>query len=370
MATDPNSATTGIPIAPLISKGVRIAFDPRKLILAAFGIGLTALGWFLLDAGFGSYGIAGTVFPNTGLGGPGAKRGLEELIGLGAARVILPVRLFLMPWLGVFQTETTWASFAHDGLAGLWATIVWGIFGGAIARIGVVEAGTIEQVGLLTSMKFALKRAYPLIASPIAPLLIVAFFALPGIVLGGISRLGGVGETISGSLGFIPLLAAIPITVVLLALATTWPLMHLTVVAEGEDIFDALSRSFSYLSQRTARYGFLILLAGAGGLVGEAIMTLFAFLVMNLGAWTVSLSAPSGGAAIALGANGPILAIWVKLIDLAVLAWSFSYLWSAAAVIYLILRKEVDNTPTHDIYFPSHEADTFAGEATATGAHG
>ena len=389
MAADPLTVTPRIAIWPWLTKGVKIAFDPRKLILAALGIGLTGIGWFLIDSGLApkvpprvaqdsgaptwlmpesesaSGQIAGTIFPNTGLGGPGAKRSTGDLMALETSRVFLPVRVFVMPWLSLFQTEITWVQFAHASLAGLWTTIVWGIFGGAIARIAVVEVATIEQSGLISSLKFAIRRAYALIAAPLAPLLIVGMFAIPGIILGAISRLGAFGETIAGSLGFIPLLAAVPITIVLLALATTWPLMHLTVVAEGEDVFDALSRSFSYLSQRTGRYVILILLAGAFGLVGESLLTLIAYLVMNLAAWTVSLSARPGDAAIALGANGPILALWVKLIDLTVLAWSFSYLWSASAVIYLILRNEVDGTPTHDIYFPSHEADTFAGEPVA-----
>ncbi len=360
MSVESSSQSNRIPIWPWLSKGVSMAFDPRKLLLGAIGIGLMGLGWFAIDSMFAGNAFAESVFPKTGLGGPGSPYRATESVSTVPSRITMPVRVLGAPWLRVFSEDASWTEFAHAGLAGVWGVMVWGIIGGAIARIAVVEAGTTDRASFLTALKFAFKRSYALIGSPLAPLLIVGFLAVPGILVGAISRLGELGETISGVLGFLPILAAVPLTILLLALAITWPLMHLTVVAEGEDIFDAISRSFSYISQRTGRYAVLVGVASLLGMVGELLLLLVAYLVMNLAAWTVSLSAPHDRVAIALGANGPILALWTKIIDIVVLSWSYSYLWSASALIYLILRREVDGVPTHDVYFPSHEADTFA----------
>ena len=56
----------------------------------------------------------------------------------------------------------------------------------------------------------------------------------------------------------------------------------------------------------------------------------------------------------------PILIGWLGFVGLIVQSWAYSYFWSAEAVIYLMLRRDVDGTPWHDVYLESHEADEFA----------
>ena len=43
-------------------------------------------------------------------------------------------------------------------------------------------------------------------------------------------------------------------------------------------------------------------------------------------------------------------------------AWVYSYFWTATALIYLLLRHDVDGTAWNDLDRPEHADDTFAPE--------
>ena len=143
-------------------------------------------------------------------------------------------------------------------------------------------------------------------------------------------------------------------------LALGWPLMHATVAAEGEDAPDALSRSYSYVNQRAARYLAHAAASWIIGGIGLAVAFLFARVVVTLADWGVGLGAPDPLPSTDLADS--VRAFWPRLVGVLVHAWAYSYFWSASSLIYLILRRDVDGTPWHDVYLPEHAADTFAGD--------
>ena len=67
-------------------------------------------------------------------------------------------------------------SFLHAVLAAVWGVVVWGSFGGAIARIAVVQVARTERVGMGKALRFAVRNWLPLVGTPLSPLLGVAFF--------------------------------------------------------------------------------------------------------------------------------------------------------------------------------------------------
>ena len=81
-------------------------------------------------------------------------------------------------------------------------------------------------------------------------------------------------------------------SIILLSLAVGWPLMHATIAAEGEDGFDALSRSFAYVHQRPLRYAALLLLAWALGILGLIVVGLFARSSLHMAEWALGFGAP------------------------------------------------------------------------------
>ena len=136
--------------------------------------------------------------------------------------------------------------------------------------------------------------------------------------------------------------------------------MHATVAAEGEDAADALSRSYSYVNQRLVRYVAHVAIAWAIGAVG---LLAASSSPGSSSGWPAGASASGPRTRSADRADagrrarllGRPASAWL------VHGWIYSYFWSAASIIYLILRRDVDGADWHDVYLPEHEADTFAG---------
>ena len=349
------------------------AANPKALVLAVLGLGLMAAGWDLLDRIFpASAGITPTVFE------------LRELIGPDSLQTVPwfltePLRLITAPFFATFDLPDDLASSFHALLACLWVILVWGLAGGAIARIVVVKLAKDERVGLRESLLFAVRKALPLIATPIVPLLGVAIVAAPIAAFSLLYRLPGPwGSTIAGLFAFLPLLGGLLLTLILLGLAVGWPLMQASVAAESEDGFDAMSRSYAYIHQRPWHFIAYILLAFAIGCAGLVFVDVFARLVVHLTAWSLSLagSRRSVETFYVLGFNDaapPDFSthkFWLGLIAALVRGWVYSAFWTAAAIIYLLLRKDVDGTPITEIAHTSRPSifdSTPVGASTSPG---
>ena len=115
---------------------------------------------------------------------------------------------------------------------------------------------------------------------------------------------GAIGVRIAGALAFLPLLGGLLMTLIVIGLALGWPLMPVIVAAEGEDGFDALSRSYSYVNQRRWRYAFLIGLAWLIGCAGLLFVDLFARIVVQLTHWALPFARPRPGARRAVRQRG------------------------------------------------------------------
>ncbi len=272
-----------------------------------------------------------------------------------------PVRVVVTPFTALFARGEGPRAWFRSALMAVWAVVVWGIAGGAIARIAVVQAATGGRVGLRSAVRFALGKSASLIGAPLTPLFGVGIFAATCGLFGLLYRIPwGVGPTIAAFLGFVPLLLGLIMALILIGLAMGWPLMHATVAAEGEDAPDALSRSYSYVNQRMARYLAHALVSWIIGTIGLAVAILFAGAVVALAGWGVGLGAPDPIPSTELADT--VRAFWPRLVGVLVHAWVYSYFWSASTLIYLILRRDVDGTPWQDVYLPEHDADTFADD--------
>jgi hypothetical protein len=334
-------------------RAFHVASDARTLILAAAGLLLMHFGWGLLDRAFGA--PRAVPAPWTA---PPPGIALEDAWDGAAAvpwRMTEPVRALVGPFVAVFAPERSTRGFAHALLSALWGAIVWGLAGGAIARIALLDVSCARSLSLTGAVRFALRHAGPLIAAPLCPLLAVGAFGLFCALFGLLYQVPAVGAAAAGVLAFVPLLAGLAMTVVVVCLALGWPLMAPAVAAEGEDSFDALSRSFAYVNQRRGHYLAYVLLAWAVGCAGLVFVDVFAALVVRLAAWGMSFSAPRdvllplwGGANAGRGAAAH--RFWIGLVGLVAHGWIYAYFWSSSAVIYLVLRHDVDGTPLHELH--------------------
>ncbi len=356
----------------LIARGVGVASDPRAILLAALGLTALRAGWMALASAMGREPwldpSAPAFIPGFGgLDGPHNRPIGETLATIG--------RQFA-PFIAIFRADLSAWSRCEAALASFWALVVWGLFGGAIARIAVVRVATGGGVGLLAALKFSAARIGSTVAAPVAPIVVAVLIGLAGAAVGLLDRLpGSIGTSVATVLAIIPLVVGLLDTVILVGLALAWPLMVATVVAEGEDFFDAVSRSYSYVNQRTTRYAAYLAVATVVGAIGLVAVGLFASAALGLADWSVSLGAPRHGGfrfldpASAGGAGLPAVAhFWTGFVETLAAGWISSYFWTVAAILYLVLRHDVDGADVHDIYEPSRVADETGTTAEAPAA--
>jgi hypothetical protein len=331
---------------------VRMAFDLRKLTIAAAGILALQLGWWLLNLAFSdSSAVTPDVLPPTTASrtGDDLKWTTEGLI----ERLSAPARNLIVPLFALLDPKNRWLAMLHALLAVGWLIVVWGYCGGAIARIAAIQEAQTRQPRIAEAVRFALRSGPPLIVTPVYPLLGLAFCSLTGLLFGLLYRIPG-GPVIGGFLVFIPLLAGVVMAILVAALVAGWPMFHAALAAGADDALDALSRTYSYLNQRLAHFAAGVAIAALAGFAGLTLVDWFAGGILRLTRWSLSLSGPPSDIALLFGpeaAGSGTLAsathhFWLGAVRLLARAWSYSYFWSAAVVLYLWLRHEVDGTPT------------------------
>ncbi len=340
-----------------LARGIGSSFDPRRIVAAAIGL----MSIRVIAAGLD------VLFRGTASGAPrvswefpaaAGDRGIGSFIIAAALRSLEPVRVVFEPFWGMFAIGRGTAFFLRSSLASLATIIVWSLIGGAIARIAIVDAAASRRVGLWEAIRYVLWKSTPLIGAPLVPILGFFVLALISSPIGLLYRIDSpIAQTIAGVLFVVPLCIGIVSMLLILGLAIAWPLMPAAIAAEGEDGFDAISRSYGYSSHRTIRYAILWLIAWIGGAVGAAAASIVARGVTSLAFWSLGIAAPDSllldywdwTPDAGLGTAGSAHAFWLSVVALAAYAWSFAYFWTQAGLIYLILRGEVDGTPWNDV---------------------
>jgi hypothetical protein len=347
----------------ILPRGVRLAFGARKLVLAALGLILLQAGWSLLDVFLpDSKPATSNLFETFTLPRPEDPFGAQlwEASREAPWRLTEPARALTEPLITLFEWGRGWRAIIHALLAALWAIAVWGIIGGAISRLALVEVCRMRRTGAWGAVRFALRFAIALVGTPLCVLLAVALcaFGCAGFAL--LYRLPvGIGGVLGGIFLFVPLALGLVMSFMLLGLATAWPLMHASVAAEAEDTLDALSRTFSYLNQRPAIVACWVAAAWLIGSAGFVLAGVFASSVLHLATWSMSLTAPASSLA---GLGYPVPAttaipridasfqtFWRDLITLFAHSWAYAYYWSSASLLYLLIRHTVDGTAWSEI---------------------
>jgi hypothetical protein len=346
-----------------ILSAIRLAFDLRKVIVAAAGLVLLQLGWSILDWMLPR---SADVTPELSwVVGPLSSypRGFGWTTSLAAfltGPLLEPFRLVIEPLWALVKPGSAWVRMLHGFLALLWLFLIWGICGGAIARIALVQIAKQQQLAIAEAFRFGLRFTIPLSLAPLCPLLGILGCGLVAALFGAIYRVPVVGPTVGGILLFVPLLLGLVMMMLAIGLVASWPFLHVAVAAGADDALDALSRSFSYLSQRLGALAILLFPIALQGIVGLALVELLAAGVTQTTAWSLGLTAPfdmisplvsdggNAGGIIAMSVH----AFWLAVVRLLAHGWVYSFTWSTAALVYLWLRNDVDSLPWTEIDLP------------------
>ncbi len=263
----------------------------------------------------------------------------------------------VMPLAQLFSRTITFTQFCYFLVGALWTLAIWSFFGGAIARIAVVRVGRNEREGMVDAMRFAGRRFMAFFASPLFPLAGVVVIVLLATPLGLLMR-ADIGVLLASLVWLVVLIGGVVMTVILLGLALGWPLMWGALASEEMgDVFEASQRCYSYTFGKPLHYLFYACVALLFGAAGWLLVYYFAEMVLSLSNWAVSwgagnarlleiAQAESGVA----GVGNTIIQLFQGLVYTVAVAFRYAFFWCAAAVIYLLLRRNVDHTEMDDVY--------------------
>ena len=342
---------------------VRLAFDPRKLAIAAGGLILLKLGWAVLNVLLpASAPITAELIdssqPSLVIHESGIQLGQQ--FGELTFRLSEPIRILSKPLWVLFDPQSNWGSMIHALLVVVWLVVVSGLTGGAITRLAVIQEAQMRQPAIGEALQFAYRSKRSLIFAPLFPLVGILFCSTVGLVFGLLYRIP-YGSVIAGVGLILPLMAGLVMTLLAAGLVAGWPLFPASLAAGADGALDALSRTYSYLNGRLGLYVVGVVLAGLVGLVGLVGVDLLATGVIHLTDWSIILSAgsafpdpvkanglPNGGTVTSATHN-----FWLGVVRLLAHGWIYSYFWTAAAFLHLWLRQVVDGTPRTEIDPPS-----------------
>jgi hypothetical protein len=401
----------------ILAQALRLAINPRALVLAAVALVATTAGWRLcgwtsstlfLDAAeiraesrtpddrvtidrldhFLDTITTMSVWPWQQQPLPVGYRGAAPIAAAAQSwwshnPIIVAHWYLTAPFVGLFDPRASWAEFCFLLLCALWELVVWAFFGGAITRLAAVALAREEHLSWNHLADYARRKWTAYFTAPMFPLFGVLLATIPLACFGLLLRFD-IGLVIAGALWFLVLLAGLFMAILLVGLFFGFPLMWATISVEGTDSFDALSRSYAYTLQRPLHYFFYSVVAGLLGVLGWWVVFLFASAVIGLASWGVGWWSGDrialetiaghpwdsvlfgGGQAMSLpldaDVSGPSAELGLKLIrfwdDILVtlaMGFVFSYFWTATTAIYFLLRRQVDAMEMDEVFVPGEE---------------
>jgi hypothetical protein len=283
--------------------------------------------------------------------------------------------------------------------------------------MAILQMAGKEGGGLRDAIRFVKARYLSYFCAPMVAILLIFAVVLGCIVFGVFAILiPGFGDiVVSGLFWWVPIGAGFVMALLIVGLVG-YPLMYTTLSAEGSDTFDALSRSYNYVYESPWHYIWYGFVSIVYGLVVVCFVVFMFSLVVYLGKWGVAQTplakkinrspeylfvySPTSygwrelmlqGSPAAIAPNpdyGPgdrrqyvpvnpqasndymaeytwynqagagMVAFWTTLFFMLMLGFSYSYFWTASSMIYLLMRKKVDEVEIDEIYTEEEEFET------------
>jgi hypothetical protein len=323
--------------------------------------------------------------------------------------LIEPLAKFLRPVIYFFSSRAGWLTRLYFLLVILVTLATWAFFGAAITRMAAVEVARNEKISPLDAIRFVGRRYLSYALAPIFPLILIAVFVVLLIVYGLLHMIPGLGDiVIDGIFWWLAIILGLAMACFLVGLVS-WPLMITTISTEDEEGFNAFARAYSYLLQAPWHYLWYSVVALAYGAVVVFFVGFMGSLAVYLASWGVNkgtfvqsrnpsylfVYAPTsfgwrdlllqgasveegGGQVVQEGQINPkeyalyvgelhlwnqigagLVAIWLALFFLLVLGFGYSFFWTECSIIYLLLRKHVDDAELDEVYFEEDEQEEY-----------
>ncbi len=349
---------------------LRMAFDPRKLLLAMMALLLLSLPNLIRlwtaeqdappSSTFRFPWQGGYLFQDQPAGIPSVEAILADpwstirkAIGQGP-QTLTPLTEVLGAGRLLIESSFHWGRTTMQLAELLWIWLVWAVFGTMLCRLTALDFMG-RDVGWGEAWRYCRKRVLSAFASPLLPMIGIAAFWFPCVVAGWITRIPSIGQPVVACGWFFLWLFGGILALILLGLTLCWPMMIATIGVEGTDAFDGLSRSYNYLFSRPwyvlGMMG-VVLVMGGCTLFGVRWLAMQAdhLAIMSVASGmpdsTRELFEPQRPAEpVLIGTTPNLLRVSRGVITLGVHAFAHSFFWVSVTVMFLLLRKSVDSTP-------------------------
>ncbi len=362
----------------ILVRAARVALMMRVILLALLGVAATYGGWLLIQSSLlGEHELRGMYLkPLSWTYAPRPLKlpvaGGDETLGFRSRYVPGPLasawHWIVQPFVGLVQVNG-WRVRASLAVAGVWSVAVWGLFGGAIARIAAVYLTYGETIGPLAALRASARKWRSTVGAPLLVSLAVLLLALP-LALTGLLLRFDVMALLLGLAWIVAIIAGAALATVSIGLTFGWPLMFSTVAVERTDAFDAISRGFAYLFQRPLHLLFYVVVASLLGMLAQVAVELAVTATTVATDVAVSVGAGEGrlgdlgvdgnGASPDVSdvgaAGGAAIQFWTGALRAAAVYFPLAYLWPATTAIYLLLRRGIDGAEMTDVAFDEGEA--------------
>jgi hypothetical protein len=381
-------------------RSVRIALMARVLVLGAIGLIVTTLGWRVIGWTFANVdpvvngwntAIRGWLWNDSGFSLDLSAGSTAEVFASAKENLAeAPAEAWLYvtsPFINLFDARLTVSGFICMLLACIWELLVWGIVGGAIARIAALKFTRDEAPGFVAALWHAVSKLPAYSLAPLVALAGAAVFAAQLFVLGLIMNVDFFALLAALIWPFVLLLGLL-MAILLIGALVGWPLMWATVAVEGTDAFDALSRSYAYVFQRPWRLLWYVAFSVFLAAVSMFIVKAFAISAVRLGDWSISWGLVEEERAPLLGQRAPtvtpllpppglapplltpplqdeapvadsrwtirnarrLIVFWQSLWTSLAAGYQAAFIWVSAVGIYLLLRRDIDGAELDEVF--------------------
>jgi hypothetical protein len=328
-----------------------------------------------------------------------AKYGVVDTVLRKQMPVLIePLVKFLSPIFKLFAPASTTTNRIYFVLIILWTLAVWSFFGGVITRTSaVLLSGRDHPGGLVGAMSYVYKRYLNYFLSPIVPLGLVLGIVVVLTVYSIIHLIPILGDLVD-SVGWALVIVLGTAIALLLVGLLSYPLMYPNISVDNGDVSEGFSRSYQFIALYPWHYIWYWLLAIFYGMLLVFFVVLMGSLAVYLGKWAVGLlpnlvgyrqpeylfiyapesfgwrslllsENPATNTPEALKSyveslyfNNKLAAFFVgglllHVLFLFVLGFAYSYFWVASTVIYLLMRRKVEDTELDEVYLDDEDPE-------------
>jgi hypothetical protein len=284
--------------------------------------------------------------------------------------ILAPLGDFVRPATALFERRNSWSQIADSWLHVLLVLFVGSVFGGAITRRVALEFGTFREAGLKEALQFGLREFSVSFGAPLISVVGIGLLLVLGRGIAWLGRIPQFGEPLAAALWGLLLLVSLVLALVVLGVAVAWPLMVAAHSCEGTDGFDALNRAYNYVFVRPWYALWLLALSMLYGAVLLGFLLWLMSVTLHLSEWIAAGPLPDESlaritqAAPALVQSGTPLptvdrtlagrvgGVWQRGLATLLIGFVYSYFWTSATLIYLLLRRSADACELTRIYVP------------------